>query len=139
LAVTEAATKTSFRRATIIATDGEDVGPTSPYSSVSLPTLIANAVAAKVPLFTVGVGTNINRTVLREMATGTGGLFFEATTSQNLATIYQQLSSILYGNQYVVKFNRLPAATTGSLPQITIGATSPPLGASDTRPITLCP
>jgi Ca-activated chloride channel family protein len=134
LSVTETAKKTAFRRAAIIATDGVDDG-----SSVPLDTAIGNAQTAKVPLFMVGVGSSINRTVLTRMAVETGGLFFEASTSQNLATIYQQLSSILYGNQYVVKFNRLPAATTGSLPQITIGASLPPLGATDIRPITLCP
>ena len=41
------------------------------------------------------------------MATETGGLFYEANTSQNLATIYQQLSSILYEKQYILKFDQL--------------------------------
>lgn len=138
LSVTETATKTAFRRAAIIATDGEDLGPTSPFSSVDLPTVIANAVKDKVPLFTVGVGNNINRAVLTQMATGTGGLFYEASTSQNLATIYNQLSSILYGNQYVVTFNRLSGAANTT---VTIGANSIPAGlsANDTRPIAACP
>jgi len=141
--VTETAKKTTFRRASIIATDGEDLGPTlSPagtYSSVNLNTVIANAVAAKVPLFTVGVGTSIKEDVLTRMATETGGLFYKATTSQNLATIYNQLSSILYGNQYVVTFNRLPGAanTTVTIVANTIPPSS--LTANDTRPIAICP
>jgi len=132
LSVTETAKKTAFRRAAIIATDGVDDG-----SSAPLDTAISNAQTAKVPLFTVGVGSGINTTVLNRMAADTGGLFFEASTSQNLATIYQQLSSILYGNQYVVKFDRVPGAP-GS---VTIGANSIPAGlsANDTRPIATCP
>lgn len=137
LSVNETAPKTSFRRAAILATDGEDLGPTTPYSSVSLDQVVANAVAKKVPIYTVGVGSNINRTVLTRMAIETGGLFYEASTSQNLATIYNQLSSILYGNQYVVTFNRLPGAANTT---VTIGANSIPAGlsANDTRPIAAC-
>ena len=133
LSVTETAKKTAFRRAAIIATDGADNG----VSTVTLDTAISNAQTAKVPLFTVGIGSSINTTVLNRMAAETGGLFFEASTSQNLATIYQQLSSILYGNQYVVKFDRVPGAP-GS---VTIGANSIPAGlsANDTRPIATCP
>jgi hypothetical protein len=136
LSVSESAKKSGVRRAAVIATDGEDLGPTSPFSTASLDTVIANAVAAKVPLFTVGVGTSIKEDVLRKMATDTGGLFYKAATSQNLATIYDQLSSILYKDQYVVKFNRIPNQP-GS---VTIGATnSLSLSATDTRPITPCP
>ena len=130
LSVTETAKKTAFRRAAIIATDGVDDG-----SSVALDAAISSAQTAKVPLFMVGVGSSIDRTVLTRMAVETGGLFYEASTSQNLATIYQQLSSILYGNQYIVKFSR-PIGAPG---QVTIGASSAGLSASDTRPITTCP
>ena len=50
------------------------------------------------------------------MATTTGGQYFEANTSQNLATIYQQLSSILFKNQYVLKFDQLAKGAAGALP-----------------------
>ena len=131
--VTETAKKTAFRRAAIIATDGADNGA----SITTLDMAISNAQTAKVPLFTVGIGSSINATVLNRMAAETGGLFFEASTSQNLATIYKQLSSILYGNQYVVKFDRGPGAPG----TVTIGANSIPAGlsANDTRPIPACP
>ncbi len=41
------------------------------------------------------------------MAAETGGLYYQANTSQNLATIYQQLASLLYGNQYVVEIRSI--------------------------------
>ncbi len=65
-------------------------------------TAISNAQTAKVPLFTVGIGSSINTTVLNRMAAETGGQYYEASTSQNLATIYDQLSSLLFQKQYVI-------------------------------------
>jgi len=138
LAVDEMAPQTAYRRAVVVATDGRDQGPTVPYSTHTLAQVIANAVADKVPVFTIGLGLDIDRAVLQQMATGTGGVFYEASTSQNLANIYNQLSTILYSRQYVVKFNRLPAATPNSASTVTIRASSGTLGDDDTRPLTLC-
>ena len=59
------------------------------------------------------------------MATETGGLFYEANTSQNLANIYQQLSSILFEKQYTLKFNQLVRGSVGSPSNLTIGANFP--------------
>ncbi len=78
-----------------------------PVSTHTLTQVMNNAINKKVPIFTIGIGASINRTVLQDMATSTGGLFYEANTSQNLANIYQQLSSVLYEKQYTLKFNQL--------------------------------
>jgi VWFA-related protein len=137
LAVDQAGAQTSARRAVILATDGEDLGPTSPYSTASLSDVITSGVTKKVPIFTIGVGSSVNKTVLTQMASGTGGLFYEASTSQNLATIYQQLTTLLYGMQYVIKFNRVNGSTFNV---VSINAT-PPTGVTatgDVRPITPC-
>ena len=67
-----------------------------PLSTHTLPQVIANAQAKKVPIFTIGLGSSVNTTVLQQMASGTGGVFYQSSASQNLATIYQQLSSLLY-------------------------------------------
>jgi Ca-activated chloride channel homolog len=123
LAVDDTALNTSYRRAVIVATDGKDEGPTTPFSTHSLDDVIDNAVNKNVAIFTIGIGGSINRAVLEQMATGTGGLFYEASTSQNLATIYQQLSSVLYSKQYLVTFDQ-PNKPAGSSLALTIGATS---------------
>ena len=117
-AVDDTATNANYRRVVIVATDGIDEGSTVgvQLSDHSLTEVISNAVNKKVPIFTIGIGASINRAVLEQMATSTGGLFYEATTSQNLATIYQQLSSILYERQYVLKFNQLVRGTGSSFP-----------------------
>jgi VWFA-related protein len=124
-----AAVPGDVRRAVILATDGTDNA-----SAAAVATATANAASKGVPLFTVGIGSSINSTVLRQMADATGGLYYEATTSQNLATIYQQLSSILYTNQYVLRFDRATNAAT----TVGIGATSASLSGSGASALPAC-
>jgi VWFA-related protein len=119
LAVDDTALKQAYRRAVIVATDGQENGSTATLAEVT-----ANAVNKKVAIFTIGLGASINATVLEQMATATGGLFYRADTSQNLATIYQQLKTILYQRQYVVTFNQL-ARGQGTVSPLTIGVVNP--------------
>ena len=93
-----------------------------PFSTHSLTEVINNAISKKVPIFTIGIGSSIDRGVLQQMATATGGLFYEANTSQNLANIYQQLSSVLYEKQYTLIFNQLVRGTVGSPSNLSIAA-----------------
>ena len=102
-AVDDTALMVNFRKAVIVLSDGFDFGSTNTLNQV-----ISNATAKGVPILTVGIGT-INAAVLAQMANDTGGQFFVAQTSQNLATIYQQLSSVLYEKQYILKFNQQAA------------------------------
>jgi Ca-activated chloride channel family protein len=124
-----AALPASFRKAVIVATDGADNA-----SATALAAATSNAASKGVPLFTVGIGGAINRLTLQQMADDTGGLYYEATTSQNLATIYQQLSSILYRNQYILAFDQQPAGGSA----LTIDAASAALTGSDSSAIPAC-
>jgi VWFA-related protein len=134
LAVDDTALKQAYRRAVIVATDGQDNGSTRTLAEVT-----ANAVNKKVAIFTIGLGASINAAVLDQMATATGGLFYQANTSQNLATIYQQLKTILYQRQYVVTFNQLSRGQ-GTVSPLTIGVVSPTgiTGTSNAVGITSC-
>ncbi len=138
-AVDDTAMNANYRRAVIVATDGEDAGPTAgvPYSNRSLVEVINNAVNKKVPIFTIGLGASINRAVLEQMATTTGGLFYEANTSQNLANIYQQLSSILYEKQYTLTFDQ-QARGVGSRSNLAVGANFLGLTGNAVTTITSC-
>ena len=122
-AVEDTAVNANYRRAVIVATDGREEGPTPgvPFSTHSLTEVINNAVSKKVPVFTIGIGSLIDRGVLQQMATATGGLYYEANTSQNLANIYQQLSSVLYEKQYTLTFNQLPIGV-GVVSSLTVAA-----------------
>ena len=123
-AVEDTAVNANYRRAVVIATDGREEGPIPgvPLSTHSLTEVINNAISKRVPIFTIGLGSLIDRGVLQQMANSTGGLFYEANTSQNLANIYQQLSSVLYEKQYILKFDQLPRPPVGTVSDLTIAA-----------------
>ena len=127
-AVDDTALQTTFRRAVIVATDGIDEGPTVgvPLSTHTLPQVIANAQAKNVAIFTIGLGSSVNATALGQMATSTGGIFYQASASQNLATIYQQLATLLFERQYVLTFTvtGAPASTNPVMIAATSGGIS---------------
>jgi Ca-activated chloride channel family protein len=129
----------SYRKAVILATDGvQELPPSAPASVQNIDTVIANAKSKSVPIFTIGIGAAINATDLGRMATETGGLYYQANASQNLATIYQQLASLLYENQYVLNFTRSVVGATAQSP-ITITARSGTLIGSSAKDIVTCP
>ena len=125
-AIDDTALQTPYRRAVIVATDGVDEGTTAgvPISTHTLAGVINNAVSKGVPVFTIGIGGAVNASVLQEMATRTGGVFYSASTSQNLATIYLQLSSLLYRNQYALSFNQLTRGAAGTVSPLTLEVTN---------------
>jgi VWFA-related protein len=118
-AVDDTALRTNYRRSVIVVNDGEDT-----VSTHSLDEVINNANTKGVPIFTIAIGGPRNLTILERMANETGGQFFQAQTSQNLATIYQQLSSVLYENQYILTFNQSPLGSVGTA-SLNIKATTP--------------
>lgn len=137
-AVTNTGQEMNIRKAVIVITDGNDEGgnpPTSPFSAATLQNVIDNANSQGVPIFTIGIGANVNAINLTDMADQTGGQFFEAQISDNLNTIYQQISSILFEDQYVIDYNGNLATPNSALLTITVNTT---ITGSDTKLIT-CP
>lgn len=127
-----------FRRAVVVATDGVDEGPSTgiPLSVNTVDTVIASAKSKNIPIFAIGIGSKVASADLEKMASQTGGLYYQASASQNLATIYQQLATLLYENQYLLTFDR---AVTGVQSPITITATSGTLSGFAPRDIIVCP
>ena len=124
--------KSTYRKAVIVATDGADNASVRTLADVS-----SSALNQNVPVFTIGIGASINRSALEQLATETGGLYYEANTSQNLATIYRQISSILYEKQYILKFDQLSKGA-GATSRVTVGVTSGALSGSATAPVVSC-
>ena len=92
-----------------------------------------------VPVFTVGLG-NADTTVLQQIANDTGGTYSDSTTSDNLATIYQQFANLLFTNQYILTYNSgiaADGATTGTLEVMATYGTLQP--GTDTKTIPACP
>ena len=131
-AVDDTALQSTARRAVIVITDGKDT-----QSLQILDDVINDANNKGVPIFTIGLG-DLDPTILQQMANDTGGSFFEATTSDNLRTIYEQLADVLFQDSYVLTYDtNLVAELSGNL---TIEATySPTIKGDDTKEITSCP
>jgi len=101
--------------------------------------VITNAKSNNVPIFALGIGGAINAADLQKLASDTGGLYYQASASQNLATIYKQLSSLLYENQYVLTFSRTATGAAAVQTPLTITASSAPASpGSASRDITVC-
>jgi len=133
LAVDDTGARSDYRRAIIVATDGADNA-----SVRSLADVTSNALNRSVPIFAIGIGSAINRTTLEQLAADTGGLYYEANTSQNLATIYQQISSILHEKQYIVRFDRVPTGAGASASSLTVGVSALGLTGSGATALASC-
>jgi hypothetical protein len=71
------------------------------------------------------------------MADDTGGKYYEAATSDNLRTIYQQLGDVLFQDSYILTYTSgLGAGNTANLK---IEATFQTIVGDDTKSITSCP
>ncbi len=137
-AAADFSTSTKARRAIIIITDGkDDDGTSNPQSINTINDAITDANGNGVPVFTVGLAS-ADVAILQQLSDDTGGTYSDAPTPANLATIYQQLSDLLFTNQYILTYDSsLAAVTTGDL---TVTATfAPGVSGTDTKTILACP
>ena len=90
----------------------------------------------------IGIGGSasepVNDQILEQLAASTGGLYYKASVSQNLPTIYQQLASVLYSNQYVLRFEQLTKGSVSSPSSVLVGASLAGVTGSGAAPIASC-
>jgi hypothetical protein len=84
-----------FEKVLIALTDGEDNGSSAANNVNSC---IALANANKIPIYTVGVGSDVADANLLKLAQSTGGQFFRANTSKELEDIYYKIFNLLSKN-----------------------------------------
>lgn len=137
--VADISSRNKDRKALIIITDGEDNdGTGNPLSDNTLADVIAEANTQGVPVFTVGLGDRTDPIILQQLADDTGGTFSDSITSDNLATIYQQLANLLFTDQYALTYNTaLANDETGDL-EVTV-TYAPGISGTDTKTISACP
>jgi Ca-activated chloride channel family protein len=133
-AVADVALRSKQRRAVIVITDGENDGF---LTNLDLADVITDAQEKGVPIFTVGLGQDLNPDILRQMADDTGGHYYESATSDNLRTIYRQLSDVLFQDSYILTYTSGLGA--GITTDLTIGATSGTITGNNTKEFTSCP
>jgi VWFA-related protein len=104
-----AASAGAARRAVVLLSDGGlGVLVTDPGDGVvgaqTREGSLAAAEALGVPVFAIGLGTEIDRDFLGSLADATGGQFAETPSPEGLTVLYQQVAERLRG-QYVVTLN----------------------------------
>lgn len=102
------------RHAVVLLSDGQDFGGRSQSSRAEA---LDSARAAGVPFFVIGLGGEIDRPFLEELASVTRGRFFPAETS-DLPGVYGYISTLLR-SQYELAI-RLPDDLTNRAPVLTV-------------------
>lgn len=105
----------SGRKAVIAMTDGLDNA-----SSHTISQVITYATALGIPVYTIGLGS-ADSAILAQLATATGGQYYNAPTATDLQSIYAQIASTLQ-NQYEVTFPS--GLTDGSTHSLQISVTN---------------
>jgi FHA domain-containing protein/Big-like domain-containing protein len=93
------------RRAVILLTDGKDEKAGAKFSTHGLADVIdaATTKAIRVPIYTIGVGPQVDAKELGRMAALTGGRSLLATSLDDLPGFYETLANQLK-NQYLIKY-----------------------------------
>jgi VWFA-related protein len=96
------------RKVVVLLTDGQDYGG---LSSATYEGSLAEAEAAGVPIFTVGVGENVNVPYLQQVAQRSGGQYIAAPAPADIPAVYDGIGRLLRA-QYIVRL-RLSAPADG--------------------------
>ncbi len=91
-----AASSGTDRRAVVLLSDGVDTA-----GAVTRAEALNTAQALGVPIFTIGLGSEMDRAYLQELASRSGGQFAETPSPEGLALLYEEVGELLRG-QYVV-------------------------------------
>jgi VWFA-related protein len=92
-------------RSIILISDGKDEDPpNSPGSVKTLTQVINHAKETNVSIYTIGLGETVHAVILNQLANETGGQYFAAPNSDQLAGIYQAIRDILDG-EYKITYS----------------------------------
>ena len=101
------------RKAVIILSDGvDDDGQGKQLSKHSVDEGLQLAAQLNVPIFTIGLGSAIDETVLRNVAEKSGGKYFNVADGEALKQVYQAIGKQLGGQYGIYYTSNLPADGT---------------------------
>lgn len=106
-------------KAVIVLTDGKDSG-----KNLTLQECLTKITGQGVPVFTIGLGADIDENTLLNIARITGGRYFRAPDSSKLKEIYELISKQLE-KQYWIKYRVKKAHPIGSDVDVTVSSMSP--------------
>ena len=97
------------RRAVVLLSDGvDDDGFGNVLSKKTSADVLALAKELNVPVFTIGLGSEIDEKTLRKVANESGGAYLSAAAAEDLATLYQKLGKQLSGQYHISYTSNLP-------------------------------
>jgi tight adherence protein C len=105
--------------AVVLLTDGSDTG-----SEWTMDDATAQAVRDGVPVYTIGLGPDVQSDILKRLATTTGGRYYEAPTGQDVAQAFRLISRQI-NSQYEVSWVSNLSAATGRDVAVQISLDSP--------------
>lgn len=112
------------RKVIILLTDGrDDDGMNRPLSAKTVDQAIAAANEVNVPVFTIGLGSSVDESLLRRIAEQTGGRYFLSPGSADLESLYKEIGAQLEG-QYVITYATNLADADGSWHRVVVTAKS---------------
>jgi VWFA-related protein len=101
------------RRAVVLLSDGvDDDGFGKVLSKKTSGDVLALAKELNVPVFTIGLGSEIDEKTLRNVANESGGAYFNAATAEDLSALYQKLGKQLSGQYHITYNSNLPGDGT---------------------------
>ncbi len=95
------------RRAVVLLSDGQEFGA---KSSLSREQSLARAAEGGALFYAIGVGSQVDRQYLEELASRSGGRYFAAAEAADVPAIYASLEQILR-SQFVLRFETTSAAS----------------------------
>ncbi len=109
-AVKTAQTSTAKRRVIVLLTDGNEYGNLSKTKRDEAYQL---ADKTGIPVFTIGLGYDVDRTYLEEVAVKTGGAFYASPKPEDLAGVYTSIAT-LFRSLYVITFDTSQPSNGGT-------------------------
>jgi Mg-chelatase subunit ChlD len=84
---------TANRRFVILLTDGKDTTSVTGYNNKMLDEAVEKASSKKIKIFTIGLGEDIDKTILEKISTKTDGKFYYASNAKLLDSVFELISS----------------------------------------------
>jgi Ca-activated chloride channel family protein len=109
-AIIETDRESNTQKCVVVLTDGKDETRTGSrrLSRHSLRDVIALARKAEIPIYTIGLGNQCDKAVLRKIAYYTGGEFYYSPTTAELEGLYQQIANHIKYQYKIVYTSPIP-------------------------------